>query len=155
MSDPTQTKLGIQNTKRTAAKVRQLPPEQLGIPSAPGEGRQNDEERWEALRTAAVDAAGDSDFGVAARTAEGEVVTGRPLSRGNSRDVHALELAVWKGFESAQSPIADVAVAGQSVNVPCGRCLQVLADYAQDGSTTIQVTDGDSVSEYTLTDLLR
>lgn len=152
MNDPTQTKLGVQNTKRSSSKVRRLSPEQLGIPVGPGAESQDEEERWEALRSAAADV--DPNVGVAVRTADGDIVTGTGLSKGSSHDVHALEMAVWKGYEASRSPIVDVAVVGQSSDVPCGRCLQVLADYAKDRNTTVQVTDGESISEYSVAELI-
>lgn len=149
-----QTRLGIQNSKRSPRKVRKLSPEELGIPTGP-EGGQSEEDPWEELRSEAASVASGSGTGAAVRTNNGSVVTGISLDGGASRDVHALELAVWKGYEATQSPVVDVAIMDLSMDIPCGRCLQVLADYTEDQRVTIQVTDGNSVSEYSLAELLR
>lgn len=154
MTDHTQTRLGIQNSHRSPTKVRQLSPEQMGIPSGEGEEEQDEESRWESLREAAMKTADKSKIGVAVRTENGTVSTGVYLTKGISRDVHPLELAVWKGYEEDRSPVVDVAVATKNLDVPCGRCLQVLRDYSLDEKSTIQITDGDVVKEYSLADLL-
>lgn len=147
-----QTRLGIQNSKRSPTKVRQLPPEKLGIPAGP-EGSQSEEDAWEELRSKAAAVASESGAGAAVRTNEGRVVTGTTLDEGASHDVHALELAVWKAYEADRSQIADVAVVTESREYPCGRCLQVVADYGLN-SVTVQIIDGDDVDEFSLFDLI-
>lgn len=152
MTEHTQTQLGIRNTYRTLAKIRQLTPDQLGIPSS-GDG-QDEETRWESLRENAFEAKENSDVGVAVRTEDGSVWAGTRLTKGMSHDVHPLELAVWKGFDSTKQPIVGVAVADEEMSSPCGRCLQVLKDYSSEDEVTIHITDGEQVEETTLTDLL-
>jgi cytidine deaminase len=71
-----------------------------------------------------------------------------------SHDVHPLELAVWKGFDSTKQQIVDVAVASDELSPPCGRCLQVLRDYSSEDEVIIHITDGEQVEETALADLL-
>ena len=147
-----QTRLGIKNSKRWPTKVRQLPPDELGIPAG-SEGSQSEEDAWEELRSKATEVASESTAGAAVRTNEGRVVTGTALDEGATQDVHALELAVWKAYEVDKSPIADVAVVTENREYPCGRCLQVVADYGLN-SVTIHIIDGDDVDEFALFDLI-
>jgi len=154
MTEHTQTRLGIQNSHRSPTKVRQLSPDQMGIPSGEAEEEQDEESRWESLRETAVKTADKPKIGVAVRTEKGTVSTGIYLTKGTSRDIHPLELAVWKGYEEARSPVVDVAIATKNLDIPCGRCLQVLRDYSLDEEPTIQITDGDVIKEHSLTDLL-
>lgn len=154
MTKHTQTKLGIQNPHRSPTKVRLLSPEQLGIPSGEEEEEQDVESRWESLREQAMKASGKAPTGAAIRTEEGVVATGGPLRNGASQDVHALELAIWKGYEETRSPIIEVVVAAEEMEIPCGRCLQVLEDYALSTDVSVQITDGDEVEEYALNELL-
>lgn len=155
MTEHTQTKLGIQNTYRSPAKVRLLSPKQLGIPSGEEEEEEQDEEsRWKSLRDEAVEAKGDELTGAAIRTKEGVVTTGSPLNNGVSQGVHALELAVWKGYEETHSPITEVVVAAEDMEFPCGRCLQVLEDYTLSPDVLVQVTNGNEFVEYALNELL-
>ena len=153
MSEHEQTKLRVQNSKRSPRKIRRLTPEELGIPS--GEDPDDEGGRWESLQESAEEVATGSDVGVAVRTENGFISTGTRLDQGVSRSVHPLEFAVWKGFEKDQSPIVDVVVTGDNDGVPCGRCLQTLLDYSCDGGATIQIVTGDEVEEYTIGDLLQ
>ena len=152
MTDHTQTQLGIRNTHRTPTKIRRLTPAQLGIPS--GGDERDEETRWESLREKAFEAKGESDVGVAVRTEDGSVCAGTRLTKGMSHDVHPLELAVWKGFDSTKQPIVGVAVADEEMSSPCGRCLQVLKDYSSEDEVIIHITNGEQVEETALTDLL-
>ncbi|QCJ47231.1 hypothetical protein [Haloprofundus sp. MHR1] len=154
MTEHTQTKLGIQNPHRSPKKVRLLSPEQLGIPSQEEEVEQDEETRWESLREGALEANGNALTGAAIRTEEGVVSTASPLKNGASQDIHALEFAVWKGYEETHSPITEVVVAAEDLEIPCGRCLQVLEDYALSTDVPVQVTDGDQIQEYVLNELL-
>jgi len=149
-----QTQLEIQNTKRSVAKVRRLTPDQLDIPTGPNDDEAEDG-AWEVLRSRAIEAIDDSGDAAAVRAEDGTIATGTSLSKGASHDVHAVELAVWKVYDASGSPIVDVAVASDMMDVPCGRCLQVLSDYAQDGNATIQITDEDDVKVYSLADLIQ
>ncbi|WP_135822934.1 hypothetical protein [Halostella litorea] len=152
MTEHTQTQLGIRNTHRTPTKIRRLTPDQLGIPSSGDD--QDEETRWESLREKAFEAKDESDVGVAVRTEDGSVWAGTRLTKGMSHDVHPLELAVWKGFDSTKQPIVGVAVADEEMSSPCGRCLQVLKDYSSEDEVIIHITDGEQVEETALTDLL-
>jgi len=152
MTDHTQTQLGIRNTHRTPTKIRRLTPDQLGIPS--GGDERDEETRWESLREKAFEAKGESGVGVAVRTEDGSVWAGTRLTKGMSHDVHPLELAVWKGFDSTKQPIVGVAVADEEMSSPCGRCLQVLKDYSSEDEVIIHITNGEQVEETALTDLL-
>lgn len=147
-----QTGLGIQNSKRSPTKVRQLPSEKLGIPAGSGDSK-SEEDLWEELRSKAASVASESGVGAAVKTNNGRVVTGISLNKGASRDVHALELAVWKAYETEESPITDVAVVTESSEYPCGRCLQVVADYCLN-SVTIQIIHGDTIDKLSLSDLV-
>lgn len=153
MTEHRQTQLGIQNIHRTPTKIRHLSPEDLGIPSVEQEEEQDEEGRWESLRETAIETGG-SEVGVAIRTEDGTVSTGTSLTKGASQNIHPLELAVWKGYDETESPVVDVAVAIDNLDIPCGRCLQVLQDYSSKDGATIQITDGDTVEEYLTADLL-
>lgn len=153
MTDHTQTKLGIQNSHRSPAKVRRLSPDQLGIPTG-NVGDQDEESEWESLRETALKA-GDGSSGAAVRTEDGTAASGTNLSKGASQPVHPLELAVWKAYDASDSPVVDVALVSEDIDtVPCGRCLQVLSDYSADETVSIQITDGNEIVEHSLTDLL-
>lgn len=117
------------------------------------EDSQDEEDQLEELQSRAVEAASESGAGAAVRTNEGRVVHATTLDGGVSRDVHALELAVWKAYEANKSPVADVAVVNQNREYPCGRCLQVVADYGLK-SVTVQIINGDDVDEFSLSDLI-
>lgn len=148
-----QTQLGVQNSMRSRTKVRQLSPEELGIPTGP-EDSQSEEDTWEELRSKAMEAASESGAGAAVRTSGDRIVHSTNLEGRATRDVHALELAVWKAYEVDKSPIADVVVVDENREYPCGRCLQVVADYGID-SVSVQIIDGDDVDEVPLSDLIK
>ena len=154
MTEHTQTKLGIQNPHRSPIKVRLLSPKQLGIPSGEEKKEQDEVDRWESLHEEAMGANGDASTGAAVRNEESVVATGSPLRDGVSQDVHALELAVWKGYEENHSPVTEVVIVTKDMEIPCGRCLQVLEDYALNTNVQIQITNGDEVKEYVLNELL-
>lgn len=154
MTDYTQTKLSIQNSHCSPAKVRRLTPDQLGIPS--GEQDEGDDEnRSETLRQKALEAANDEDIGAAICTDDGDIVSASRLSKGTSHEIHALELAVWKGYDETEAPIVEAAVASDNTEtLPCGRCLQVLSDYSIDTEVSIWATGDENIEEYSLNDLL-
>lgn len=150
MTDYTQTKLGIENSLRSTTKVRQLTPEQLGIPGT------DDGDPWEVLVQKAEESKVDEKMGVAVRTEDGSVTAAQSLSQGQSHDVHALEFAIWKAFEKDGSPISEVSIAAQNPQEgPCGRCLQVLADYSGEDDTEIHVSGKDDSIRFNLDDLLQ
>jgi cytidine deaminase len=146
-----QTQLGVQNPKRSPAKVRQLSAEDLGIPTGTEE-TQGEEAAWEELRSKAEDVASEENSGVAVRTDDGDIETAASLSEGVSRDVHALELAVWKAYDAHSSSVTDVAIMTSDGGYPCGRCLQVVADYGE--SVVLQVIADDGFDETSLSELL-
>ncbi len=152
MTEHKQTQLRVQNSKRSPRKIRRLTPEELGIPS--GEEPDDEGSRWESLQESAEEVATESEVGVAIRTENGTVSTGTRLEQGESRVVHALEFAIWKGFEKEKSSIVDVVVVADDIDhIPCGRCLQTLLDYSSDEGATIQIVNDNEVEEYTLSDL--
>lgn len=153
MTDSTQTRLGVENPHRSAAKVRQLGPESLGLPLE--DAGQEETDSLPSLRERAEEAASGSDVGVAVRTEDGTVSTGVGLSGSVSRDVHALELAVWKAYEESGSPVVDVSMVGEKLgDEPCGRCLQVLADFSGEVAPTIHVWKGSDAEEFSLDEVL-
>lgn len=154
MTDYTQTKLSIQNSHRSPAKVRRLTPEQMGIPS--GEQDEGDDEnRSKTLRQKAIEAANDGGIGAAICTDDGDIVSASLLSKGASQEIHALELAVWKGYDETESPIVEAAVSSDNTDtLPCGRCLQVLSDYSCDTDISIWTTGDENTEEYSLNNLL-
>ena len=148
-------KLSVQNSLRTPVKVRRLNPDQLGIPSG-GQEKQDDEDRLESLQKIAKEAAKEAGVGAAVRTDDGTVSSGSRLSKGSSHEVHALELAVWKGFDKTRSPVIEVALSSEDADeLPCGRCLGVLSDYSSDAEVSIWITGGDNTEEYSLSELLQ
>jgi cytidine deaminase len=154
MTEFTQTKLTIQNSHRSPAKVRQLTPEQIGIPS--GEQDEGDDEnRSKILRQKATEATNNGGLGAAICTDNGEIVSASQLSKGISQEIHALELAVWKGYDETGSPIIEAAVASDNMEkLPCGRCLQVLSDYSDEKEVSIWITRDANTEEHSLNNLL-
>jgi len=154
MTDFTQTKLSIQNSHRSPTKVRRLTPDQMGIPS----GKQDegdDENRSKILRQKAMEAANNGSIGAAICTDDGKIASASRLSKGASQQIHALELAVWKGYDETESPIIEAAVASDNAEkLPCGRCLQVLSDYSSDMEISIWATEDETTEEYSLNNLL-
>ncbi|WP_152415794.1 hypothetical protein [Halovivax asiaticus] len=156
MTNQKQTKLGAQNSILSAARVRRLSPEQLGI-SAPGQQSDqiDDSDQGEKLHSAAVDAVGDDEDGIGAAvlTSDETLHTGIPI-KGEGWGTHAIELAVSKAVSNGADGISSVAVYsvdGQSGL--CGRCLQALAD-TRDGEVTIEVLSSEGFeNSFELTDL--
>lgn len=145
MTNQKQTKLGAQNSILSAARVRRLFPEQLGI-SAPGQQSDqiDDSDQGEELRSAAVDAAGDDGEGIGAAvlTSDETLHTGI-LVEGEGWGTHAVELAVSKAVSDGAEEITGVAVYSENGESGlCGRCLQAIADY-RDEDLTVQLIDGE------------
>lgn len=140
MSDYRDTKLGVMNGLRSAAKVRRLTSEQLGVPSGDS-GAQTEDEKWEVLEDAARDVLGTGEVAAAVRTDDGTVSSATRIEAEQSHPVHALELAVWKAYSESGSSVTEaVVVAGEGLD-PCGRCLQVLVDFAFDVTPVIRMID--------------
>jgi len=153
MTNHQQTKLSVQNTHRSAAKVRRLDPKQLGIP----EGEQNQGEtdtRWESLRETATEASDDSGMGAAVRTKDNMIASGTQLSQGQSHDVHALELAVLKGYDENKSPVVDAVILTESEEEFPVAGVYRSSDYSTDEKVTIRVINGNDTDEYQLTEIL-
>lgn len=154
MTDYTQTKLSIQNSHRSATKVRRLTPEQMGIPSGE-QDEVDDDDRSETLREAALEAAKKTEIGAAVLTDDGTISSGSRLSNGSSHEVHALELAVWKGYDETRTPVIEAAIAVDNVaTCPCGRCLEVLLDFSEGAEISLWISYGERADEYSLSDLL-
>lgn len=145
MTNQKQTKLGAQNSILSAARVRRLSPEQLGI-SAPGQQSDqiDDSVQGEELRSAAVDAVGDSEEGIGAAVLSGDetLYTGIPVE-GEGWGTHAVELAISKAVSDGAEEITGVAVYSEDGESGlCGRCLQAIVDY-RDEDATVQLIDGE------------
>lgn len=152
MTEYVQTQLGVENRLRSAAKVRRLTPEQLGIPSGES-GAQTAEDKWDVLVDAARDALGEGDIAAAVRTEDGTVATGIRLEAGQSHPVHALELAVWKAYSESESPVVKaVVVSDDGDTAMCGRCLQVVRDFSLQVTPTVRMID-EATGEVTEQDL--
>lgn len=145
MTNQKQTKLGAQNSILSAARVRRLSPEQLGI-SAPGQqsDKIDDSDRGEELRSAAVDAADDNREGIGAAvlTSNESLYAGIPVE-GEGWGTHAVELAVSKVVSEGAEEISSVAVYSEDGESGlCGRCLQAIADYRSQ-NLTVQLIDSE------------
>ena len=155
MTNQKQTKLGAQNPILSAARIRRLSPEQLGI-STPGQQSDqiDDTDLGEELRTAAIDAADDEqEIGVAVLTGDGTLYTGVPVD-GKGWGIHAIELAVSKAISDDADGITNVVVySADGQSGLCGQCLQVLID-TRDGEVTVEVLSSEGFeSSFTLTEL--
>jgi len=143
MSEQKQTRLGMQNSILSPARVRRLTPDELGI-TAPEQSTKNedDTDRQGDMREAAVEAAtqvdGEVSVGAAVHTADGDLYTGIPVE-GDGWGAHAIELAVSKAVSDGAVGITSVAVYSEDGQSGlCGRCLQALID-TRDGDVTVEV----------------
>jgi cytidine deaminase len=94
--------------------------------------------------------------GAALRTADGTVYVGCNLENANySNSLHAEEVAVAEAVKNGHTEFDALAVvSGKRDGVtPCGMCRQTLAEFCDD-ALPIYCDEGDSVSEYTLGELL-
>ena len=94
--------------------------------------------------------------GAALRTADGTVYVGCNLENANySNSLHAEEVAIAEAVKNGHTAFDALAVvSGKRDGVtPCGMCRQTLAEFCDD-SLPIYCDEGDSVSEYTLGELL-
>ena len=146
MSEQKQTRLGMQNSILSPARVRQLTPDDFGI-AAPEQSTVDDEDvdetdRQEDMREAAVEATtkvdGEVSVGAAVHTVDGDLYTGIPVE-GDGWGAHAIELAVSKAVSDGAVGITSVAVYSEDGQSGlCGRCLQALID-TRDGDVTVEV----------------
>ena len=100
-----------------------------------------------------------SDYGVGAAlaTADGTVYTGCNIENANySNSVHAEELAISKAIEAGEREFQAIAVVSSERDgvTPCGMCRQTLAEFCADSFTVYCLEADDTVSEYTLGELL-
>lgn len=151
MSEQKQTRLEMQNSILSPARVRRLTPDDLGI-TAPEQSTENegvdDTDRQEDMREAAIEAAaqveGEVSVGVAVHTADGNLYTGIPVE-GDGWGAHAIELAVSKAVSDGAVGITSVAVySDDGQSGLCGRCLQALID-TRDGDVPIEVLSAEGV----------
>jgi len=159
MNDQTQTRLGMRNSILSAARVRELTPDDLGITAPEQSTKKNEDsiEGQEDIREAAVKAVkqvdGKSSVGAAVYTADGNLYTGIPVE-GNGWGTHAIELAVSKAVSEGAVGITSVAVYSEDGQSGlCGRCLQALVE-TQDDEVTIEVLSSDGFDKrFTLDEL--
>ena len=155
MTNQKQTKLGAQNSILSAARVRRLSPEQLGI-SAPGQqSDQIDEsDQGEELRSAAVDATDDNKEATgAAVLASDETLHTGILVEGDGWATHAVELAISKAISDGAEEITGVAIYSEYDTFDlCGCCIQAIADYRSE-DLTVQLVSDNNVCEFEFEEL--
>lgn len=98
----------------------------------------------------------DYRVGAALRAADGTVFVGCNLENANySNSLHAEEVAAAEAVKNGYTEFDALAVvSGERDGVtPCGMCRQTLVEFC-DQSLPIYCDEGDSVSEYTLGELL-
>lgn len=98
----------------------------------------------------------DYPVGAALRAADGTVFVGCNLENANySNSLHAEEVAAAEAVKNGYTEFDALAVvSGEHDGVtPCGMCRQTLVEFC-DESLPIYCDEGDSVSEYTLGELL-
>jgi cytidine deaminase len=98
----------------------------------------------------------DYRVGAAVETADGTVFTGCNLENANySNSLHAEEVAIAEAVKNGHRDFVRVAVSsGRRDGVtPCGMCRQTLSEFC-DPDLTVLCDEGDSVTEYTLGELL-
>ncbi|MFC6732815.1 MULTISPECIES: cytidine deaminase [unclassified Haladaptatus] len=98
----------------------------------------------------------DYRVGAALETADGIVFTGCNLENANySNSLHAEEVAIAEAVKNGHREFARIAVSsGRRDGVtPCGMCRQTLSEFC-DKDLVVLCDEGDSVTEYTLGELL-
>ena len=94
--------------------------------------------------------------GAALVTSDGTVYTGCNIENANySNSLHAEEVAVAEAVKAGQDSFERIAVSSgvRDGVTPCGMCRQTLAEFCDD-DLAVLCDEGDSVSEYTLGELL-
>ena len=94
--------------------------------------------------------------GAALETADGEVFVGCNLENANySNSLHAEEVAIAEAVKTGHRDFVRIAVSSDRRDgvTPCGMCRQTLAEFCED-DLVVLCDEGDSVSEYTLGELL-
>lgn len=98
----------------------------------------------------------DYRVGAALETADGTVFTGCNLENANySNSLHAEEVAIAEAVKNGHRDFVRIAVSsGRRDGVtPCGMCRQTLSEFC-DADLTVLCDEGESVTEYTLGELL-
>lgn len=98
----------------------------------------------------------DYPVGAALRAADGTVFVGCNLENANySNSLHAEEVAAAEAVKNGYTEFDALAVVSGEYDgvTPCGMCRQTLVEFC-DESLPIYCDEGDSVSEYTLGELL-
>ena len=94
--------------------------------------------------------------GAALLASDGTVYTGCNIENANySNSLHAEEVAVAEAVKAGQDSFERIAVSSgvRDGVTPCGMCRQTLAEFCDD-DLAVLCDEGDSVSEYTLGELL-
>ena len=94
--------------------------------------------------------------GAALETADGSVYVGCNLENANySNSLHAEEVALAEAVKNGHDDFVRIAVSSNRRDgvTPCGMCRQTLAEFCGDDLLVI-CDEGESVSEYTLGELL-
>ncbi len=94
--------------------------------------------------------------GAALETADGEVFVGCNLENANfSNSLHAEEVAIAEAVKEGHRDFSRIAVSSDRRDgvTPCGMCRQTLTEFC-DPDLLVLCDEGDSVSEYTLGELL-
>ena len=94
--------------------------------------------------------------GAALETADGEVYVGCNIENANySNSLHAEEVALAEAIKEGHEEFARIAVSSSRRDgvTPCGMCRQTLAEFCGE-EFSVLCDEGESVSEYTLGELL-
>ena len=94
--------------------------------------------------------------GAALETADGEVYVGCNIENANySNSLHAEEVALAEAIKEGHEEFARIAVSSSRRDgvTPCGMCRQTLAEFCGE-EFPVLCDEGESVSEYTLGELL-
>jgi cytidine deaminase len=99
----------------------------------------------------------DYTVGAALRTADGAVFTGCNIENANySNSLHAEEVAIAEAVKHGHREFDRLAVTSGARDgvTPCGMCRQTLAEFCDDDLPVICDEGDDSMTEYTLGELL-
>jgi cytidine deaminase len=94
--------------------------------------------------------------GAALVTSDGTVYTGCNIENANySNSLHAEEVAIAEAVKAGHDSFERIAVSSgvRDGVTPCGMCRQTLAEFCDD-DLAVLCDEGDSISEYTLGELL-
>jgi cytidine deaminase len=94
--------------------------------------------------------------GAAIQTGDGTIFTGCNIENANySNSLHAEGVAIASALKEGHREFVAIGVASEARDgvTPCGRCRQTLAEFCS-ADFPVYCDEGDSVSEYTLGELL-